>query len=202
MRAAPFAAFIVLLAAFPQHPLLRGVVVAALLAIFWRQYTELRTSRLEPRAWLLAVATGVGVFVLWIALDQPWARFGEQGPGYKPIGADGGIDWTRALPRLAILALVVPVMEELFWRSFLMRWIDARDFLGLEPRKVSRTALLATSSLFALEHSLWLAGIIAGLAYAGVYMTTNNLRAPVVAHAVTNGILGIWIVATGSWHLW
>jgi len=75
-----------------------------------------------------------------------------------------------------------------------MRWIDAR--------RVSAMAVALSSALFALEHSLWLAGLIAGLAYAGLYITTNNLRAPVLAHAVTNAILGLWIVATGSWHLW
>ena len=106
------------------------------------------------------------------------------------------------MARFAILAAVVPVMEELFWRSFLMRWIDRRDFLGLEPRRVSATAVILASGLFALEHSLWVAGLIAGLAYAVLYMTTNNLRAPVLAHAVTNAILGLWILATGSWQLW
>ena len=201
-RAAPFAAFVVLLAAFPQWPLLRGLAAAALLALFWRHYTELRQSRLTLRQTLVAITVGAVVFGLWIALDQPWARLGANRAGYEPLTAGGGIDWARALPRLAILILVVPFMEEIFWRSFLLRWIDARDFLGLDARNVSRMALLVTSGLFAVEHSLWLAGLIAGLAYAGLYITTNNLRAPVLAHAVTNGILGLWILATGSWHLW
>ena len=202
MRAAPFAAFIVLLAAFPHSPWLRGIAAAALLALFWRHYTELRESRLSTRQAAIAIAVGVAVFLAWIALDQPWARFGGQGAGYAPLTAEGAIDWPRAMARFAILAAVVPVMEELFWRSFLMRWIDRRDFLGLEPRRVSATAVILASGLFALEHSLWVAGLIAGLAYAVLYMTTNNLRAPVVAHAVTNAILGSWILATGSWHLW
>jgi CAAX prenyl protease-like protein len=196
VRAAPFAAFIVLLAAFPQYPLARGLAAAVLLAIFWRHYTELRTARLTPHAWWAALLMGVAVFLLWIALDT------GEGTGFRPLAADGAIDWPVFLARFAVLAAVVPVMEELFWRSFLMRWIDTRDFLGLDARKVSWTALAVTSGLFALEHSLWVAGLIAGLAYAGLYMTTNNLRAPVLAHAVTNGILGLWILATGSWHLW
>ena len=202
MRAAPFAAFIILLAAFPHAWWLRGLVAAALLALFWRHYTELRAARLEPRAWVWSIAVGVAVFVAWIGLDQPWARFGGEGGGFSPLTAGGAIDWPRALARLAVMAAVVPVMEELFWRSFLMRWIDARDFLKLDARRVSGMALALTSGLFALEHSLWVAGLMAGLAYAGLYMTTNNLRAPVLAHAVTNAILGLWILATGSWHLW
>lgn len=201
-RAAPFAAFIFFLAAFPEWPLLRGLVPAALLAICWRQYAELRQSRLSRREAAIAVVTGTAVFLAWVALDQPWARLGEEGPGYTPLAVDGGIDWPRALARIAVLAAVVPVMEELFWRSFLLRWIDARDFLDLDARKVSGMALALTSALFAVEHSLWVAGLMAGLAYAGLYMKTNNLRAPVLAHAVTNAILGLWILATGSWHLW
>ena len=202
VRAAPFAAFILFLAIFPGWPLLRGLVTAALLAVFWRHYTELRQSRLSTRETAIAIAAGAGVFLAWIALDQPWARLGGEAAGYSPLTAEGGIDWPRALARIAVLAAVVPVMEELFWRSFLMRWIDTRDFLNLDARKVSGMAVALTTGLFAVEHSLWVAGLMAGLAYAGLYMTTNNLRAPVLAHAVTNAILGLWILTTGSWHLW
>jgi CAAX prenyl protease-like protein len=201
-RAAPFAAFIFFLAAFPEWPLARGAAAALLLAIFWRQYTELRAHPLAARDVWVSLGVGFVVFVVWISLDVPWATFGDARAGFAPLAPDGRIDWTLALPRLAVLVAVVPVMEELFWRSFLMRWIDKRDFLGLEPRRVSRTAVALSSGLFAMEHSMWLAGLIAGLAYAGLYITTNNLRAPVLAHAVTNATLGVWILATGSWHLW
>jgi CAAX prenyl protease-like protein len=201
IRAAPFAAFIFLLAAAPHSPLLRGLGAAVLLAIFWPRYTELRVP-LARRETVVALLVGVLVFIIWIALDMEWARFADDASGYRPLTSTGAIDWPRAAARFAVLAAVVPVMEELFWRSLLMRWIDARAFLALDARHVSRTAVVLSSALFALEHSLWLAGLIAGLAYAGLYITTNNLRAPVLAHAVTNAILGLWIVATGSWHLW
>lgn len=195
-RAAPFAAFIFFLAAFPQWPLLRGAVAAALLAIFWRNYIELRLVRLPSRELVISAIAGIAVFIAWIALDT------GEGDGFAPLTAAGAIDWPQALGRFAILAAVVPVMEELFWRSFLMRWIDGRDFLALDARRVSRAALILSSALFATEHSLWVPGLIAGLAFAGLYIKTNNLWAPVVAHSVTNATLGIWILATRSWHLW
>ena len=201
VRAAPFAAFIFLLAAFPRSPLLRGLAAAVLLAVFWRRYTELRVP-LARREAVIAIVVGALVFVIWIALDMEWVRFADGASGYEPLTAAGTIDWPLAAARFLVLAALVPVMEELFWRSLLMRWIDARDFLSLDARQASRMAVALSSGLFALEHSLWLAGLIAGLAYAGLYITTNNLRAPVLAHAVTNAILGLWIVATGSWHLW
>ena len=201
MRAAPFAAFIVLMAAFPHWPLLRGAAAAALLLLSWRSFTELRPARLAARATLLAIGVGVAVFVAWIALDQDWARLGPARDGFDPT-AGGAFDWAGTGWRFLVLAAVVPVMEELFWRSFLMRWIDARDFLSRNARDTTWTAFALSSALFAMEHSLWLAGLIAGLAYGWLYRRTNNLWAPILAHTVTNAILGVWIVATGSWYLW
>jgi CAAX prenyl protease-like protein len=201
VRAAPFAAFIVLMAAFPHWPLLRGAAAAALLALSWRSYTELWQARLPARATLLACGVGVAVFAAWIALDQDWARLGPARDGFDPT-RDGAFDAWGTAGRFLVLAAVVPVMEELFWRSFLMRWIDARDFLARNARDATGMAFALSSALFAMEHSLWLAGLIAGLAYGWLYRRTNNLWAPILAHTVTNAILGVWIVATGSWHLW
>ena len=194
-RAAPFAAFVFFLAAFPRWVLLRGAVAALLIAFFWRSYVELRVP-LPARELVASIAVGLAVFIAWIALDN------GEGTGFRPVTVEGAIEWPIAMARFAILAAVVPVMEELFWRSLLMRRIDARDFLAVDARRVSRFALILSAVLFATEHSMWVAGLIAGLAYAGLYIKTNNLWAPVVAHSVTNAILGTWILATGSWHLW
>jgi len=57
----------------------------------------------------------------------------------------------------------VPVMEELFWRSYLMRWIDQHDFLALAPAAISLKAILVSGLVFGLAHHLWFAGILAGL---------------------------------------
>ena len=145
---------------------------------------------------------GLAVFAAWIAFDRGWATIGAPGRGFVPLGADGAIDLPLAAARLAGLALVVPVMEELFWRSFVMRWIDARQFLSVDPRKASPLAFALSSALFASEHSLWFAGLLAGAAYAWLYARSGNLRVPILAHAITNGTLGIWILATQRWSLW
>ena len=117
-------------------------------------------------------------------------------------GSAGRIDVVLATLRLAGAALVVPLMEELFWRSFLARWIDAQNFLSQAPRRLSFKAIGITSVLFALEHRLWFAGLLAGLLYGWVYRRTGSLWVPVIAHAVTNGALGIWVLRTGSWQFW
>jgi CAAX prenyl protease-like protein len=93
-------------------------------------------------------------------------------------------------------------MEELFWRSFLLRWLERQDFLAVAPRSVGARALLITSAVFALEHTQWLAGAIAGLVYGALYMRSGNLWVPIAAHAMTNGALGVWVLRTLNWHFW
>jgi CAAX prenyl protease-like protein len=93
-------------------------------------------------------------------------------------------------------------MEELFWRSFLMRWIQHPRFEVVDPRRIGARAIVLSTFVFMLAHTMWLAAIVAGLAYAWLYVRCGTLWAPVVAHAVTNGALGAWVVATRQWQFW
>lgn len=124
----------------------------------------------------------------------------------EPVGFDprnnGEIGWFFVIVRIAGAALVVPVMEELFWRSFLMRWIEHPDFMRTDPARIGLKAFAIAAVLFALAHSLWLAGLFAGIVYSLLYMRSGTLWSAVIAHAVTNGILGVWIVYTGNWGFW
>jgi CAAX protease family protein len=183
----------------------KTVLVAALLIYLHREYQELRVP---PRSgtwlWLWAPLLGAVVFVVWINLDHGWMNLGSTGDFvYDPRDpGTGEIRWGLAAFRLAGASLVVPVMEELFWRSFLMRWIDKQDFLALAPVAVSLKAVTISCLLFGVEHTLWFAGILAGLAYAWLYRASGNLWPPIIAHAVTNLMLGIWVLQTGSWQFW
>ncbi|NDP47072.1 MAG: CAAX prenyl protease-related protein [Sulfuriferula multivorans] len=183
------------------YPLKAGLVALAL-AVLWRHYTELRSWSLSFAQVLLSLAAGLLVLVLWVNLDAGWMLMGEMGKGYNPTQANGQIDWMLVAFRIAGAALVVPLMEELFWRSFLQRWVKNPDFLSQNPAQVGVKALLIASALFAVEHVQWLAGLIAGLAYGWLYIRTRNLWAPVIAHAVTNAGLGVYVVATGRWSFW
>jgi CAAX prenyl protease-like protein len=180
------------------------VKVTAVLAALWiyrAQFSELKWQPLAMRDWLEAVTTGIIVLVLWVSLDAPWMQIGSPA-GYAPFNADGQIDWLLVACRIAGAALIVPVMEELFWRSFLMRWLERSDFLTVIPRSVRMFAFCGTAVLFGFEHNLWLAGIVAGVAYGALYMRSGNLWLPIVAHAVTNGLLGGWILLTANWAYW
>jgi CAAX prenyl protease-like protein len=215
-RTAPFAAFMVLLAVRGEVPTdgswgidprwiygLTVLVVGALLAWFWREYGEFvaQTWPSGPEI-ALAVGAGVVVFALWIHLDAAWMTIGSPTASFLPLDAQGGMIWPLIALRWIGAALVVPVMEELFWRSFLMRWVQSPQFEALVPQRVGLKAILLSTFVFTLAHTLWLAAVIAGLAYAWLYVRTGKLWVPVIAHAVTNGALGVWVVATGNWAFW
>ncbi len=53
-----------------------------------------------------------------------------------------------------------------------------------------------------LAHNQWLAALVAGMVYAWLYRYTRTLWAPILAHAVTNGVLGVWVVVFGNWQFW
>jgi CAAX prenyl protease-like protein len=211
-RSIPFAIYLAFLAIAPWlqtylpdsrwlYPV-KVASVAVALGLLWPQFDELRYSwRTATQDWLLALAVGAGIFLLWINLDQPWASIGES-TGFDPRKATGKIDYALAAIRIAGASLVVPVMEELFWRSFIMRWTEQTEFRSLPPQAVAWRGLLVSSVLFGFEHNLWLAGILAGLAYGLLYRRSGNLWSPIIAHAVTNFLLGCWVLYSGNWQFW
>ena len=214
-RIAPFALFMVLLfargnlpdGALPIDPRwiygITVVLVAGLMAWYWREYGELNRQNLPSLAEVaLAVAVGVAVFVAWINLDMKPFRIGEATATFVPLDAKGQLQWPLLVVRWIGAALLVPVMEKLYWRSFLMRWIDRPQFEVVVHQQVTMKAIVLSTFVFTLAHTLWLAAIIAGLAYAWLFVRTGKLWVPIIAHAVTNGVLGIWVVKTGNWGFW
>jgi len=213
-RALPFALYIAFLALGPAlggllpdarwlYALQVGVVSIALVA-YRGHYAELSWPTrpcLDLTSMVLATIVGMAVFLAWINLDVPLLAFGH-GNGFRPLTDNGSLDWGLVVVRIFGAALVVPIMEELFWRSLVMRWIDNSDFLSVTPGMVGVRSVMLSSLVFGFEHSLWFAGILAGLAYAWLYRRNGNLWIPVVAHGVTNLLLGIWVVATSNWSFW
>lgn len=212
-RVAPFAMYLVVLALEGQaqhlfsefdarwlYPL-KILLVVGVLATFRLSYTELRGFKFSLGDALLSVGAGLTVFVVWVGLDASWAVIGAADTGYDPR-QDGQIDWLLAGFRLAGAALVVPLMEELFWRSFLMRWWMQSDFLKVSPAQVRIGAILVSSVVFGFAHHQWLAGIFAGLVYAWLYRRTGHLYYAIIAHAITNAVLGGWVLMSGQWRYW
>ncbi len=182
---------------------LKALSVGILLYLCRKNYFEVRLRDLaKPFATLTAVATGIAVFVLWIHMDFSFATMGSP-PGFDPNIFHGHAEriFMKAA-RLSGAVLVVPVMEELFWRSFLIRYVVAPDFIKVTIGRFTWPSFLITAVLFGLEHHLFLAGIMAGITYNLLLYYTRSLSQCIVAHAVTNLALGIYVLNTGKWYFW
>lgn len=215
-RAAPFAVYILflafgyLLAPALNHIgihdkwlyLIKIITALAVLVYFLRHYIELDT-RPPLVDFLYAAVSGLIVFVVWIFPYPDWLVAGANANIIDPTLGQSQLESTIWLfTRVMGAALVVPIIEELFWRSYIMRRYDGVDFLRVNPENLSGFAYVGSACLFALEHKLWLPGLFAGMVFGELYKTYKNLWVPIFAHAVTNGALGTWVVLTGNWHYW
>jgi uncharacterized protein len=180
------------------------LVVVVLLAWHYRStWSDFRPlSRAAHLA--LAIACGVLVWALWVALDGHY-------PTLKMLGERTGFDPTALKPparllfvavRLLGLVVVVPVIEELFWRSFLMRWFIDPDFGGVPVGRVTPASAALVSVFFALVHPEWLPALLTGFLWAGLLWKTGSLSACAVSHATANLALGFYVLATGDWKYW
>jgi CAAX prenyl protease-like protein len=183
------------------YPLRIAVVLAALVYL-WPAYDELRDGvcRNFGEALLVLVVGGL-VYVAWVRMDWSWAMQGQP-TGYNPFQAGAGVGILLASLRLVGAVVVVPIMEELFWRSFLIRYLVTPTFTTVRLGTFTPLSFGATVVLFGLEHHLWLAGIMAGVIYNLLLYKTRRLWPCILAHAITNLLLGIHVLVTGEWHWW
>ncbi|RMH06006.1 MAG: CAAX prenyl protease-related protein [Nitrospirae bacterium] len=180
----------------------KTLAVGILLWWFWSWFSELHAPIVRNvREALVVLGTGIGVYVLWVRMDWPWAMQGEP-TAYNPFQVGGMAGLVLGGIRLFGASVIVPIMEELFWRSFLLRYLINAHFERVRLGTFTASSFLVTTVLFGLEHNLWLAGMMAGAAYAGLLYWTHRLWPCVLAHGLTNLILGIHVLVTGEWHWW
>jgi exosortase E/protease (VPEID-CTERM system) len=107
------------------------------------------------------------------------------------------------LSRIAGSVLIVPIAEELAYRGYLMRRLTRADFESLPFRAVRWPALTVAAVVFGIAHgALWLPGIAAGLAYGLILVRRGHLGEAVAAHATTNALVVIGVLAGQQWQLW
>jgi CAAX prenyl protease-like protein len=183
---------------------IKTAAVLGLLIYFWPQYRELKDRVINgPGEAILTIAVGLLVYAAWVRMDWSWAMQGDgTGQGYDPFLAGTGTGIVLAGIRIFGASIVVPIMEELFWRSFLIRYLISSKFESVPLGAFSLFSFLGTIVLFGLEHDLWLAGMMAGAAYTGLLYYTKRLWPCILAHAVTNFALGIHVLVTGEWRWW
>jgi CAAX prenyl protease-like protein len=181
----------------------KALTAGCLLYMFRKQYHELTFRDLANLpATLAACGVGLLVFALWIKMDWTFGAAGVP-QGFNPALLPGrDIQIVMTFFRIAGAVLVVPLMEELFWRSFLIRYVIDRNFDTVPMGTFTWTSFLFTVVLFGLEHNYILAGIMAGIFYNLLLYRTRSLAHCVLAHAVTNLALAIYVVSTGKWQFW
>lgn len=210
----PFAAFMAFLGFRPHLPLapalVAGVWLGAVALVVWMVARPVVDLRLRHPA--ATIGVGVAVFLVWIAPDQLI-------PGYRELGIfqngiTGRVETTVAVDsrndllfvalRMARASLLVPIVEELFFRGWLPRWLDRiDDFQAVPLGTYTRYSFLATAALFAVEHGpYWDVGLAAGLIYNFWMAKTRSLGDLIWCHGVTNACLGVWVLATGQWQYW
>jgi membrane protease YdiL (CAAX protease family) len=183
----------------------------------WVWYPKLQVRNLP-----LAVGVGLFVFVAWVGMETEWARttlpwlhdvYVRYGvlPFGKPREVMDGLSpyhpevcgWTLTLIRIAGSALVIGVIEEFFWRGFLYRWFARKNWLDFHPPLYDTVTFFMISAVFAMEHMELVGGFIAGMAYAWMYIRTKgDIWSVAIAHAITNAVLGAYVVMSGSYQYW
>jgi hypothetical protein len=183
--------------------LAKCVVGSWMIWVTWPLVSEMRwTISFE------AIFAGVLVFVMWVALPK-FSKPDDTWNLLKHYESSPAMVWAFAGVRIAGSTLLVPMLEEVFYRSFLYRYIlapnwmfTAHDSFGIKP-------FLLTSVIFGFTHQHWLAGIICGIIYQSLVLRTNRIGDAITAHATTNFLLGIWVITQGfgyaeksQWHYW
>jgi len=207
-RIAPFAVFVILTAFQDTGPEARFWMYAVKTAVGAWMVWEVRPFAEEMR-WKIsweAVVIGVLICVVWVGLDGLYPRLTKLGEGanpYQQFGEGSSIAGFFVLVHLAGSSIVVPPIEELFYRSFLYRYFVKLEFKLMPLGQFHPLSFVVTSTLFGLMHpDRWVAGIICGLAYQWLVVRKNRLGDAMTAHAITNFLLGLWVIYRGAWSFW
>lgn len=175
----------------------KTVLVASSLIYFWNAYKqEIRFSF----SWL-PVISGILVFFIWVVFEGMYPQIGHSEFNPYDYASGYGVYFIITF-RLIGATLVVPLMEELFWRSFALRFAIKSDFKSVPLGQFSWFSFIFISILFGLEHERWLVGIFAGMVYSGTLYQSKNLFDPILSHTITNFLLGMYVLLTHQWSFW
>jgi CAAX prenyl protease-like protein len=210
---APFVLFLILLGLFDKFPAdprweapFRVVLLGVVCFVCWP-----REIPVKPSYWLLSTVIGAGVFFLWIAPDTLFPGYrnhvlfsnsilGHPHSSIPPAALQS--PWVLAW-RTARAIVIVPIVEELFWRGWLMRWIINSDFQSVPLGAYTPLAFWLTAVLFASEHgSYWDVGLVTGVIYNLWMIRSKSIADCILMHAVTNAALSAYVIAAGQWQYW
>ena len=210
---APFLAFLAFLAVDRFLPFgaewnyaIRFALIFGLLIWLSRRVISWRFSSLAGSAVLGVVifAIWVGPDLLWPAYRQSWL-FTNSIVGAPKSSLPAGVKTSAMFILFRLLSSVVnvPILEELFWRGWLMRWLISKDFERVPLGAYQAQSFWLVATLFASEHgSYWDVGLITGVLLNWWMMRTKSLADCILAHAVTNACLAVYVVTRDQWQYW
>ena len=183
------------------------MLFVSLLLVTWsRVLIDLRTTRLVG-----SLLLGVAVFVVWIGPDLLWPEYRYHWLFQNAITGTVHGSTAEAVRkstvflffRVAGSVILVPIIEEIFWRAWLMRYLVSRDFLSVPLGTYAAPSFWISALLFASEHgSYWDVGLLAGVGYNWWIVRTKSLGDCIFAHAVTNACLAVYVLSAGKWEYW
>jgi uncharacterized protein len=192
---------------------LKTVIAACLFWAMRRHIQELK--------WKLsweAVVSGVLVFAAWVGLDGLYPTISEllawiglhstisrRAGSFNPIqtyGQGSFLGFIFIGVRIVGSTLIVPMLEEVFYRSFLYRYIIQAQFLKIPLGRFDYRAFIIVGAAFGISHFEWLPGILCAFIYQALVWRKGRLGDALSAHAITNLLLGIWVVARGDYLFW
>ena len=210
---APFAvfmAFLALRAVAPLPDLAEQIawiaLAAAVLVTLSRPVLDFRLKHAAA-----SIAIGIAVFVLWIAPDLIAPSYRHSflftnsitGSLHSSLSEASRSNAVMLALRSVRAVLIVPIVEELFWRAWLMRWIISPGFEKIPMGTYSPVAFWAVAALFASEHGpYWDVGLATGAIYNWWMVHTKSLGDLILTHAVTNACLCAYVIAAGKWEYW
>jgi uncharacterized protein len=151
-----------------------------------------------------SVVVGIGVFAVWVGLDGHYPILAQRAGSFNPVRTFGA--GSAALICIAVRligsSLVVPSLEEVFYRSFIYRLLIKNDFLKIPLGHLNWGAFLVSGLVFGIGHYEWLPGILCAFAYQGLVYRKARLGDAMTAHAITNFLLGLWVIARNSYYFW
>jgi CAAX prenyl protease-like protein len=197
---------------------IQTLVTLGLLRHYWRSFT-FHWSVKWSLIGVVFGAVGIAVWVLpthlydtWGLTEDPQGWLKTFGVAARSDGFDPGIFenpvawWGSLLFRFLRAAVVVALVEEIFWRGFLMRFIcNWEGNYWKQPFGKHRwLSYLIVTGLFIAAHgkldyaAAWVYGSLTYL----LCVWSKNLGACVVMHATANLLMGLYIMKTGHYGLW
>jgi uncharacterized protein len=210
---APFAVFVALLGLDRFLPFgleynytLRFAIVFAVLITVSRRVIPRHISH-----WLASAMLGAAVFLIWVGPDLLWPAYRQSplfnnalvGTSKSSLPPGSKVNAIFIIARVLASVVNVPILEELFWRGWLMRWLISKDFTKVALGAYTAQSFWVVAVLFASEHgAYWDVGLLAGILYNWWMIRTRSLGDCMLAHAVTNALLTVYVLVRDQWQYW